>query len=45
LQIITLGERNESFAQVLFGVKLGDQVILHPSDLVADGMAVNRPAD
>lgn len=44
LQIITLGERNESFAQVLSGVKAGDRVILHPSDLVADGVAVSsRP--
>ncbi len=45
LQIITLGERNESFAQVLSGVKAGDQVILHPSDLVADGTAVSSPSD
>lgn len=41
LRIITLGERNESFAQVLSGVTAGDQVILHPSDLVADGTAVS----
>lgn len=45
LQIITLGERNESFARVLSGVKAGDQVILHPSDLVADGTAVSSPSD
>lgn len=45
LQIITLGERNESFAQVLSGVKAGDAVILHPSDLVADGIAVNPRSD
>lgn len=45
LQIITLGERNESFAQVLSGVKAGDQVILHPSDRVADGAAVSSPSD
>jgi HlyD family secretion protein len=41
LQILTLGERNESFAQVHSGVESGDQVILHPSDLVADGTAVS----
>ena len=45
LRIITLGERNESFAQVLSGVTVGDQVILHPSDLVADGVAVNLSSD
>jgi HlyD family secretion protein len=45
LQIITLGERNDSFAQVLSGVKTGDQVILHPSDLVADGTAVSHRSE
>jgi HlyD family secretion protein len=40
LQTITLGERNEAFAQVLDGLQPGDQVILHPSDLVTDGVAV-----
>lgn len=45
LHILTLGERNESFAQVLSGVKAGDQVILHPSDLVADGITISRRSD
>ncbi|MFN7223084.1 MAG: efflux RND transporter periplasmic adaptor subunit [Paracoccaceae bacterium] len=45
LRIVTLGERNESYAQVLSGVKAGDQVILHPSDLVADGTAVSHRSD
>lgn len=45
LQIITLGERNESFAQVLSGVKAGDQVIVHPSDLVTDGTAISQRSD
>lgn len=40
VQIITLGERNDDFAQVLSGVKAGDAVILHPSDLVTNGTAV-----
>jgi HlyD family secretion protein len=40
LQTISLGERNEAFAQVLDGLQPGDQVILHPSDLVSDGVAV-----
>ncbi|MCF3973561.1 efflux RND transporter periplasmic adaptor subunit [Paracoccus salsus] len=40
LHVIRLGERNESFAQVLSGLEAGDWVILHPSDLIADGIAV-----
>ncbi len=40
LQIITIGERNEDFAQVLDGLRPGDQVILHPSDLIKDGVSV-----
>jgi HlyD family secretion protein len=39
LQRITLGERNDSFAQVLDGLKAGERVILHPSDRIADGTA------
>lgn len=40
LQPLTLGERNETYAQVLEGVQAGDGVILHPNDLVADGVSV-----
>lgn len=40
LQTITLGERNENFAQVLDGLSAGDQVIVHPSDRISDGIAV-----
>jgi HlyD family secretion protein len=40
LQTIRLGERNESYAQVLAGLQAGDQVILHPSDLVTAGIKV-----
>lgn len=40
LQKITLGERNEDFAQVLDGLKAGDRVILHPSDQVIAGVSV-----
>jgi HlyD family secretion protein len=42
LRRIDLGERNEDFAQVLGGLSAGDRVVLHPSDLVADGARV-RP--
>lgn len=40
LQLIRLGQRDADHAQVLEGLAEGDQVILHPSDLVADGTAV-----
>lgn len=40
LQIITLGERNEDFAQVMSGLQDGEQVIVHPSDVIAEGTAV-----
>lgn len=39
VQTLVLGERNETLAQVLEGLQVGDTVILHPSDLVADGMS------
>lgn len=45
LLILSLGERNESLAQVLDGVQAGDRVILHPNDLVADGVSVASRAD
>jgi HlyD family secretion protein len=44
LQTIALGERNESLAQVLDGLQSGDQVILHPSDRVTDGISVGSHA-
>ncbi|MDP3196790.1 efflux RND transporter periplasmic adaptor subunit [Tabrizicola sp.] len=40
VQRITLGERNEDYAQVLDGLAAGDRVILHPSDLVMAGVSV-----
>ncbi|MDZ4087395.1 MAG: HlyD family efflux transporter periplasmic adaptor subunit [Tabrizicola sp.] len=40
VQRITLGERNEDFAQVLDGLAAGDRVILHPSDQVTAGVSV-----
>jgi HlyD family secretion protein len=40
LQIIRLGEHNESLGQVLDGLQPGDKVILHPSDAVTDGASV-----
>lgn len=37
---VTLGERTDSLAEVTQGLSVGDVVILHPSDRVADGSAV-----
>lgn len=45
LQALSLGERNESLAQVLDGVAAGDKVILHPNNLVADGARVIPRSD
>lgn len=44
VRTVTLGERNESFAQVLDGLQSGDKVILHPSDQLADGVSVTAPS-
>lgn len=42
---ITLGERNDDWAMVLTGLAAGDEVVLHPSDQIADGVAITaRPA-
>lgn len=38
--VVTLGQRNDSFAEVLSGLAAGDTVILHPSDQLDDGIAV-----
>lgn len=40
VRTVTLGERNESLAQVLDGLQAGDRVILHPSDQVRDKVSV-----
>jgi HlyD family secretion protein len=42
LQHVELGHLNDIEAEVLAGVAEGDQVILHPSDRIADGVPV-RP--
>lgn len=43
MQVITLGDRNEDFAELVSGLTGGDQVILHPSDRIAEGTAVAIP--
>lgn len=45
LQRLTLGARNDQLAEVVEGLSAGDQIILHPSDLVTDNVAVvTRPS-
>lgn len=39
-RLVSIGERNLHAARVLEGLKLGEQVILHPSDRVHDGVRV-----
>ena len=40
LRLVQLGRRNAAFAEVTSGLDVGDTVILHPSDQMADGVAV-----
>ncbi len=40
LQLIELGQRNADYAEVTSGLEAGAQVILHPSDQVAEGSKV-----
>jgi HlyD family secretion protein len=37
---ITLGERNNEAAQVVDGLKPGEQVVLYPPDTLADGARI-----
>jgi HlyD family secretion protein len=39
-RLVKIGERNLHAAHVLDGLKLGEQVVLHPSDRVHDGVRV-----
>jgi HlyD family secretion protein len=40
LQPVVLGERNDIDAQILGGVSIGQTVVLHPPDSLADGTSV-----
>ncbi|MCA3574685.1 MAG: HlyD family efflux transporter periplasmic adaptor subunit [Aestuariivirga sp.] len=44
LSIVELGRRNAAFSEVTAGLASGDVVILHPSDQMADGVAVTPQA-
>ena len=41
---VTLGHRSSRFAEVVDGLAAGDVVVLHPSDRVVDGVAVEARA-
>ncbi|MCB1434954.1 MAG: secretion protein HlyD, partial [Alphaproteobacteria bacterium] len=41
LRTLQIGSRNTEYAEVNSGLAQGDVVILHPSDLIADGTAVS----
>jgi HlyD family secretion protein len=38
--LVTLGQRNNQTAQIVSGLSEGDQVVLHHSDRISDGVAV-----
>ncbi len=44
LRAIEIGERSIDYAEVLSGVAIGDEVIVFPSDLVNDGVEIQRIA-
>ncbi len=44
LRRIALGERNSDYAAVAEGLEPGEVVILHPNDLIADGVRVEAAA-
>jgi HlyD family secretion protein len=40
LRLVELGRRNAAFSEVTAGLAAGDTVVIHPSDQMADGVAV-----
>ena len=42
LRTVQIGQRNSLFAEIVDGLREGDQVILYPSDKVQDGSQVRR---
>jgi HlyD family secretion protein len=45
VRIVTLGQRNADYAQVASGLAAGEVVIIHPGDLIAEGVRVSVPAE
>jgi HlyD family secretion protein len=44
-QILEVGKRNETHAQVLSGLTAGQRVVVYPSDLLVDGRSVSVPQE
>ena len=44
LRTIEIGRRNNEIAEVVAGLEMGDQVIVHPADTLESGSAVVTPA-
>lgn len=44
LRHVSLGRRNDSFAEVVSGLDVNDSVVMHPSDQLADGVATSAIA-
>ena len=42
LRVVEVGHQGRSHAEVLAGLEAGDQVILHPSEAIEDGVPVER---
>lgn len=40
VRVVTLGERNADYAEVIDGLKPGQAVVIHPGDTIADGVQV-----
>jgi HlyD family secretion protein len=40
LQPVTIGQRNDEFAEVTSGLTAGQTLVMHPPDTLADGMQV-----
>jgi len=41
-RVVSVGQRNGLFAQILDGLREGEEVITHPDDAIEDGVAVKR---
>lgn len=39
---VEIGQRNNEYAEVVKGLSVGDEVVLHPSDRVSDGLRLER---
>lgn len=42
IQSVEVGRRNDSFAEIIKGLQIGEQVITHPSNSIEDGVKVSQ---